>query len=104
MSVISQMFAEMHSENIPEAPFTIGEEVVYNPLREFIPNTQGKKFIITGLSYADDDALGNRIYEISLQGFPYLVYDNELEKPVDATYCKKCGAPKTKFKCDYCLV
>jgi hypothetical protein len=104
MSIITDYFEMEHNENVPDAKFKIGEEVVYNSLLENFKGFWGKKFIITGVSWQDNDKYGNKIFEYSLSGFPYLVYENELEKIKDATYCKKCGAPKETFKCNYCGV
>jgi len=104
MSVITHYFTEFHKDNLSVAKYRIGEEVVYNPLETPFPAFRGKKFIVTGLSWADMDNKGRPIIEYSLNGFPYLVWEDELEKIQDATYCLKCGAPKTLFKCSYCGV
>jgi len=103
MSIITDYMEEFYSVDYPEAKFKIGREAIYNSISPSIPEMNGKKFIVTGVNRADDEN-DKPVFEYSLQGFPYLVWENELEIPKDATYCKKCGAPKTKFKCDYCLV
>ena len=104
MSIITEYFSEMHSDNLSVAKYKIGEEVIYNPLETNFPGVRGQKLVVTGVSWADSDDKGRPVFEYSLGGFPYLVWENELEKILDATYCPKCGAPKTLFKCSYCRV
>jgi hypothetical protein len=106
MSEITDLFvdvyAEMHNKDIDVAKFKIGEQVIYCPIQSTFPHLVGQKFIITGMALEDYDASGKPIIEYSMSGFPFLVWENELEKVLDSTFCSRCGAPKKTFKCDYC--
>lgn len=103
MSIISEYMIKLHNENIPGAKFKIKEEVIYNPIETDFPEFRGKSFTISGVNCVDEDSDGNLIFEYSLVGFPFLVWEHEIEK-APQRFCEQCGAPKELYKCDHCGV
>jgi len=76
---LMELFAEMHEgENFPGSPFKTGDKVrlnsVYLKLHPGMKSFEFYTFTVTGVSFSEED-----IYEYSLEGFPFLVWNTDIE-------------------------
>jgi len=82
-NTVADMFLliKAHRTDIPFARFKIGEEVIYNSrITGIFKKHAGKRFIVTGVNWADTDLDGRPVLEYSLRGIPFLVWEKELNK------------------------
>lgn len=76
---ISEEFAKYHRHNHSKAKFKINEAVILRRKADPI-DQNGNIFTVNGIGYGDYDDSGEPIFEYSVKGFPYLMWENELEK------------------------
>lgn len=76
---ISEEFAKYHAHNQSGAKFKIYEQVILRREKDPI-RYNGRMFTVTGIGCTDHDDEGNPIFEYSVKGFPYLMWEHELEK------------------------
>ncbi len=95
---ISNYMEEFHHEDIPDAKFKIGEVVKYVGVNPSFLEYKDKYFSVKMVNYSDE-------IEYGMVGFPFLVWESELEKVEINTVvkCKYCAQWKKKFEeCPKC--